>query len=116
MDRKILEEGGIDYADGLARCLNDSSLYERVLEKFPADKSYSKIVESLAAGDAKAAFEAAHTLKGVSANLGLKDLYDSVFVLVESLRNASDISGAEPLMPPVVSNYDRVIRALENAQ
>ena len=64
----------------------------------------------------KAAFEAAHTLKGVSANLGLTDLYDSVFPLVEELRNASDIGGAAPLMPSVTSNYERVIKALEAAQ
>ncbi|MEE5990219.1 MAG: Hpt domain-containing protein [Lachnospiraceae bacterium] len=116
MDKMILIDAGIDYDGGLKRCLNDTSLYERVLCKFPGDKSYSKIVEALESADAKAAFEAAHTLKGVSANLGLTDLYDSVFPLVEELRNASDTNGAAPLMPSVTSNYERVIKALEAAQ
>ena len=97
MDKMILVNAGIDYDGGLKRCLNDTSLYERVLCKFPGDKSYSKIVEALESADAKAAFEAAHTLKGVSANLGLTDLYDSVFPLVEELRNEFNYVRAEQI-------------------
>ena len=36
------------------------------------------------------AFEAAHTLKGVTGNMGLTPLYDAVCTIVEPLRTGED--------------------------
>ena len=42
---------------------------------------------ALDAGDVTAAFEAAHTIKGVMGNMGLTPMYEEVCYIVESLRN-----------------------------
>lgn len=48
----------------------------------------------MAAGDAKEAFVAAHTLKGVSQNLGFDNLYEPAVVVTEALRGADAVDGA----------------------
>ncbi len=50
------------------------------------DKNFQKLEDALTMGDLDAAFDAAHTLKGVSGSLGLTSLYDRVCEIVEPLR------------------------------
>ena len=51
-----------------------------------ADANFGKLREAMAAGDAKAAFEAAHALKGAIGNLSLTPLYNPISELTERLR------------------------------
>ncbi|MDD5942775.1 Hpt domain-containing protein [Fibrobacter sp.] len=51
---------------------------------------FRKLKDSIAAKDLKAAFEAAHALKGVLGNLSLTPLYTSVVEITELLRNNTD--------------------------
>ena len=56
---------------------------EVVVEKFALrfldDPSYENLVSALSSGDTQAAFRAAHTLKGIAANLGFNNLYVAGF-------------------------------------
>ena len=58
-----------DYAQVIQR-LPSPALVERFIGKFLDDGSFSELTSAMAAGQTEAAFRAAHTLKGVSANLG----------------------------------------------
>ena len=60
---------------------------KKYLLKFLNDKSFDTLQAALAKADREEAFRMAHTLKGVSQNLGLASLFTSSDALTEALRN-----------------------------
>jgi histidine phosphotransfer protein HptB len=104
------EKIGADYDDVLRR-LSSEALVERFAGKFLQDQSFSQLEAGLAAGDAQAAFMAAHTLKGICSNLGLTNLYEPVYAITESLRGGS-LDGADELLVPVREQYEATVAAL----
>ena len=114
MDAKIkeqLQEAGIDAESVKQRFMGNEMLVEKFMKKFPADQNFTKLKESLEAGDVKEAFTAAHTLKGVCGNLSMNRLFQVVDRQVELLRSG-DLEGAKLLHPEVEKEYDTVIRVL----
>ncbi len=79
---------GVD--EGLARCMNNEAFYVRLVEKVLKDKGFDELDAAVAARDTDAAFEAAHKLKGVLANLALTPICEPVTQMVELLRNRTD--------------------------
>jgi HPt (histidine-containing phosphotransfer) domain-containing protein len=77
----------IDEADGRKRVMNNAKLYHRLLAKFRAENNLNEIIAAINAGDYEKAQVAAHTLKGISANLSLSELYK------QSLDVESQIKG-----------------------
>lgn len=65
---------GADYTEVLRRMGNEDRV-RRFLLKFAEEPSYGLLCRSVEAGDAKEAFRAAHSIKGVCLNLGLTALY-----------------------------------------
>lgn len=68
------------------RFMNDEKFYIDCLREFLNDQEFEK----LEVHNIKEAFECAHTLKGVCANMGLKSMYDIIVQIVDSLRAGSD--------------------------
>ena len=110
--RAALVRAGVDVDGALERFMNNEGLLERFLKKFPADPNYGALKEALARGDADAAFRAAHTLKGVAANLSMATLQQRVSEQVERLR-AGDLEGAARLMPGIDESYGQIAEALK---
>lgn len=77
---------GCNIDDAMGRFLNNEAFYAKCYGKFIEDKSFERLGENLRAGDVRASFEAAHDLKGISANMGITPVFDLVVVLVEELR------------------------------
>ena len=65
---------------------------------FPADKSLSELNKAINDGDYKAAFIAAHTLKGVSLNLGLTPISEISSDITEILRSGNCADSITPLL------------------
>ena len=65
----------------------------------------------MAAGDPAAALTASHTLKGVSGNLSMPELFGLLTSQVEALR-AGDWDKAAGLMPEIDRAYESVVRAI----
>ncbi len=86
---KDLAQAGCDLESTLPRFLNDSDLYVRFLMRFPADQSFAQLKDAINNKDCEAAFQAAHSLKGLSGTLELTSLYDTTCQLVELLRNST---------------------------
>ena len=103
---------GADFEDVLGR-LGSEKLIERFALKFLDDDSYNNLKEALAEKNAENAFRAAHTLKGVCLNLGLKNLYTVSSDLTEKLRGRS-LDGADELFDKVREQYDITVNALKN--
>jgi HPt (histidine-containing phosphotransfer) domain-containing protein len=81
-----LDDWGCDIDGAMERFLGETDLYENCLETVAEDNAFIALGEALKDGNATEAFEQAHTLKGVLANLGLTPMYDIVVQLVEPLR------------------------------
>ena len=60
---------GANTQEGLGRCMNNEAFYIRLVNMALDDASFQKLSDAVAAGDKKAGFEAAHSLKGVLGNL-----------------------------------------------
>ncbi len=101
-----LRSWGCDIDDAMTRFLDDEDFYITCLHTMVQDTAYASLGEALKNGDVKEAFEQAHTLKGVLANMGLTPIYEIVIRLVEPLRAGSDTD----LMPI----YEELIAANEH--
>lgn len=88
--QEIFEAYGGNYEETIGRFLGNEKMYLKFLKMLFADENLAKMGEALEKGDLKAAFEAGHTIKGVSGNLGLKPLYDAVCDIVEPLRGQEE--------------------------
>lgn len=66
--------------------LDDRELFVTCVQMVAEDPGFAELGKQLSSGTAEAAFDAAHSLKGVTANTGLTPLYTLVVQLVEPLR------------------------------
>lgn len=91
---------GLDgnYQDVCAR-IPSPRLVEKFVAKFLEDKSFALLCTAVEDGDREGAFRAAHTLKGVCANLGFTRLMNSASRLTEALRPGT---GAMPEEAPAL--------------
>ncbi len=81
-----LQEFGADTAEGLARCMNNEQFYLRLVAMAVGDANFEKLADAIGAQDFKAAFEAAHALKGLVGNLSLTPLFTIASEMTELLR------------------------------
>lgn len=77
---------GCNIDEAMGRFLHNEAFYAKCYGKFVADKGFARLGEALQAGDVKGAFEAAHDLKGISANMGITPVYELIAGMVEVLR------------------------------
>ena len=103
---------GNDMAGALARFLDDEALYGDCFRMFLEDPGFRQLEDALARRDASAAFDAAHTLKGVAGNLGLTALYTALSALVESLR-CGEAEGLVLLCQELQRQREELLQLLE---
>ena len=106
LEQFYAEVGG-NYEDVKKHLMSDG-IIKRFLLKFPDDKSFQTLEESLKSGAVEEAFRAAHTLKGLCLNLGFSDLYTPSAALTEILR-AKKTDGAAELLETVREKYKAVL-------
>ncbi|MDD3204126.1 MAG: Hpt domain-containing protein [Lachnospiraceae bacterium] len=82
-----LKEYGADVEKTMERFLDDEELYSDCLVSFMEDPGFENLKTALDTANYNQAFDEAHSLKGVSANLGLNPLFDKICLLVETLRS-----------------------------
>jgi HPt (histidine-containing phosphotransfer) domain-containing protein len=79
----------IDIEDGKKRVMDNIKLYTKLLTKFKDDTNLSVLEEALAASENEKAQGAAHALKGISANLSLKELYKQSLEIETQIKSGS---------------------------
>lgn len=87
--RRRLEENGADVDMTLKRFMGNEAIYMKFIMKFLDDKSYESIKENMGQGNYEEVFKSAHTLKGVTANLGLDPITEISSQICELLRGKS---------------------------
>ena len=110
--RAAYERIGADFDDVASR-FGSPALVERFAGMFVQDESFDELEKALAAHDAKTAFRAVHTLKGVALNLGLSNLAAPTIAVTEALRPCT-LEGVdiESLMAPLRKAYNETVAAL----
>ncbi|MEG1687116.1 MAG: Hpt domain-containing protein [Angelakisella sp.] len=109
MDRMLeqLKEYGADIDGAMGRFLGDVELYKTCFATFLKDESFGKLGESLEQADYEKAFEHAHTLKGITGNMGLTPLYQVICRMVEVLREKK-CTGLQADYAEIVAQLNRL--------
>lgn len=101
---------GGDYENAVNR-FKSEALIKRFLPMFLNDPSFNELTSALENDDIQTAFRAAHTLKGVSANLSLSRLNTVSAEITEILRKEK-LSDAKDYYPKVQEVYDFTLEAV----
>ncbi len=100
---------GADVKTGLSRCMNMESFYLKLVNMELGDPNFDRLKQALERSDAKAAFEAAHALKGSLGNLSLTPVYEPVSALTELVRGAAQIpAGAAELAQSAFDQFEKL--------
>lgn len=91
--------------------LGSEALVRRVLLKFPDDPNCAELVSSLEQDRLPDAFRAAHTLKGIAANLGFEALRRAADVITEALHR-QDADAARRYLPDLLENHRIIVRGI----
>ena len=102
-----LTELGADTKEGLARCAGMEAFYLNLVTKAIQDDKYGELENLIAEKKYAEAFEVAHALKGVLANLALKPILDPICEITEGLRARTemDYSGLVAQMKDARSRF-----------
>lgn len=86
--------GGVDIAKGLIKLRNNKHLYCELLSNFWLDhgQAAEHIEQALQKGDIDNALQILHTLKSLSGNLEMRNLFESVLQLQAALQQKNDYS------------------------
>lgn len=81
-----LGKWGCDVEGALERFINDDDFYISCLSMFVLDENIGIFMENIQKQDYDAAFENAHTIKGVAGNLGLIPIYEVIAEIAAVLK------------------------------
>ncbi|MDO4807946.1 MAG: Hpt domain-containing protein [Coriobacteriales bacterium] len=114
--QELYDRIGGDYAEAIGR-LRMEKLITRFIVRFLSDTSCKDLQAAWAAGDERAAFDAAHAAKGVCANLSLVELASVASSITEALREGNESLRAQTDVDALVADlgqkYDNTIQNIE---
>lgn len=92
---KALSDWGCETTDTMERMGDDEDFYIECLKEIPGDVCFQQLKQEIENHNTKKAFDVAHTLKGMLANMGLTPMYVKVSEIVEPLRggNSENLMG-----------------------
>ena len=116
-DELPAELPGIDVTIGLSRVGGNARLYRSILKKFSQNQStgIDDIKAALEQGDMELAERLAHTIKGVSGNIGAMDLHGAARGLESEIKQEG-INVAAVLLESVQSRLDQVLNSVAMLQ
>ena len=103
-----LRAWGANVDEAMERCLHNEAFYMRLVDKALQDPLFGRLKEAVGSGELDKAFEAAHALKGVMANLALTPILDPVREITELLRNRTQTDYA-PLLAAIDEAKERLL-------
>ena len=111
MTLEDLKAYGANTEEGLARCMNNEAFYLRMVNLALADKYFDELKRAMDAGEARAAFEAAHALKGSIGNVALTPIYQPACALTELLRGADALpDGGGALLTEIMAQREKALK------
>ena len=112
-DDHIPELKGIDTKSGIARVGGNKKLYQKILTKFHTEyqQTTQQIIDAIDQEDKELAQRLAHTVKGVSGNIGAGELQE-IAAQLESVIKDGKIDEAKTLIPSFETKINEVITTL----
>lgn len=105
---------GVETEHSLERFAGNKALYTKFLRKFLNDPNLAALKEALDLNQYDNAQICAHTLKGVSANLGMDELSQTCHTIVLMLRNnQQDKEKLQELFQKLSEQYDRIVAEIQ---
>lgn len=106
---------GLDVALGLSRAMGMQALYLSMLQRYRHGRSHtpSLIREALDAGDRKAAELLAHSLRGVSAQIGALRVPQDAQALEQAIGGGLPRSQLDPLLLALTNSLGELVAALD---
>lgn len=108
-----LKDANVDTDTAITRFSGNTQMYEHFLRKFTDDSSFQKSRVSFELRDYEAAASAIHTLKGVSGNLGITQLYQACDKTLSLLR-ANENEAALLSFDEVERSYHDIIHIIND--
>ncbi|MDR0761331.1 MAG: Hpt domain-containing protein [Treponema sp.] len=106
----------VNAAEGQKRVMNNAKLYHRLLAKFKAENNLNDLAAALNAGDYEKARAAAHTIKGIAANLSFSELYKQLLAVETQIKGKSVAPGAmDTLSACFTATLEAIDKVLTNA-
>ena len=102
-----LKAFGADTDEGMGRCFNNEEFYLKLVKTVPNEPNFGELEQAIKSGDKDKAFEHAHALKGVLANLSLTPISKPASELTEHLRAKEDMDYG-PLLAEVLKKRDEL--------
>jgi len=109
---EALRNYGANVEEGLTRCMGNEAFYLKLV-KMVADSpaSFDALAAAMEAGDTRAAFEAAHALKGAMGNVALTPIAKPAAQLSDMLKQAPDMPlgpECQALAREVLEQYEKL--------
>ena len=104
---------GADIQTSLERFMDDEELYLGFIKKFPETSQMDKLTQLIIDKDYENAVLEAHTLKGVTGNLGLVPLYEGLTEIINDMR-AGNYGIIENKYKSIRDNYNAVCIIISN--
>jgi len=103
----------VNFDEGVKRVMNNAKLYVKLLTKFKTDTNLDELTATLSAGDMEKAQNHAHTIKGVSANLSLSELFKQILELENQIKarsvNPGQMEIVQNVFTATIQEVDKVI-------
>jgi HPt (histidine-containing phosphotransfer) domain-containing protein len=103
----------VNVTEGSARVMNNIKLYVKLLGKFKNDNNLNELEAAIAAGDMVKAQNAAHTIKGVAANLAFSELFKQCLELETQIKsgaaNPAQLETVKTVFAATLQVIDKVI-------
>lgn len=115
--KDAMESAGVryDYNKVLQRFMNNEGLLIKFTKKFAEDPSFQQVIKNQADCDYHGMEISAHTLKGVSANLGFEELSESSRDIVDLVRKTNfepEQEKMDMLVEKLRSDYEKVVKGI----
>lgn len=102
-----LKDFGANTEEGITRCMGKEDFYIMLVGRALEDKRLPELERQLGEKDLDAAFETAHALKGMYANLSLDPLTKPISEMTELLRSRTDTDYTS-LLEEVKTQFERL--------
>ena len=112
MLQKELTDAGVDVAGIVEKLGMDDDMLLYFMKKFLNDTNYQQLLDAMREQDMEAALTFAHTLKGMTGNLGMNRLFQCLEKMVAIFRG-QQTGNLEELMATVTVEYERICAVIK---